>query len=287
MNYNTLTLESPLLPTLFKHIAQPPNKLFYIGDTLGELSKRPRVAIVGSRAISPYGRQVTARLARELAELGIVIISGLAMGVDACAHRAALEAGGQCIAVLPSPLDNIVPVGNRQLAADIVSQGGVLLTEYEPGSMTFKNNFVERNRLMSGLADAVLITEASDPSGTLHTADFANEQGRLVMAVPGNVTSKQSAGANKLIRQGARFVRNTQDIIDELNLDLQLLLAITPHGRNPEEQAILRLVQDGISASNQLLAQSRLSIAVFSRTITTLELSGKIRQLGGDHWALP
>jgi DNA processing protein len=148
---------------------------------------KPRIAIIGSRSISSYGRRVTNELAGELAESGIVIISGLALGVDAEAHQSALNVDGLCIAVLPCSLQKIVPRSNLMLAKKIVSKGGSLVTEYGAKERTFKQNFVARNRIMAGLADAILITEATLKSGTMHTARFALEQGIDVMAVPGSV----------------------------------------------------------------------------------------------------
>lgn len=159
------------------------------GNDINELLKRPCVTIVGSRKISAYGKTVTSRLAGELASAGIVIISGLALGVDSLAHLAALEAGGLTIAVLPTGLDAVDKTSRRGLAERILQQGGALVSEYAEGSPVHLGNFVARNRLVAGFGDAVLITEAAERSGTLHTANFALEQGKPVLAVPGNITS--------------------------------------------------------------------------------------------------
>lgn len=286
MNYNTLKPSSPLFPKLLRRIPQSPKQLFVAGDSLTELLARPRVTVVGARAMTPYGRQVTAQLAGQLAERGIVIISGLALGVDTVALKAALDAGGQTIAVLPSPLDNIVPTINRRLAQRILDTGGVLISEYTPGVPTFKHNFVERNRLMSGLADAVLVTEAATKSGTLHTAEFAHEQGREVLAVPGNITSKLSQGTNQLIKDGAAPITSYSDILDAMGLtDTQTKLPLVI-GRNHEEQVVLGLIQSGIIEGHLLLKASYLSPEIFNQTISTLEISGKIHSIGGNRWAV-
>src|SRR5579884_1072783 len=158
-----LTLNSPGYPTILKESpTQPPRVLYYAGTPLNDLLKHKAVAVVGTRTISIYGEIVTRQFASYLAEQGIVIISGLALGVDGLAHESALEAGGLCIGVLPCPLDKIVPASNQYLAEKILKTGGALVSEYPPGEPAFKKNFIARNRIMSGLADAVLITEAGE-----------------------------------------------------------------------------------------------------------------------------
>lgn len=252
-----------------------------------ELLKKPRVAIVGTRKISPYGRQVTQRLASELASRGVVIISGLALGVDAAAHHAALEAGGQAIAVLPGPLEKIVPATNQPLARQILDQGGALVTEYGLGDTTYKQNFVARNRLVSGLADALLITEAAEKSGSLHTARFALEQGKEVLAVPGNITVPGCVGTNNLLKRGhAAAATSYQDVLHVLGIAETQSEAPRIRGRNDHEQTLLDLLYEGISDGSQLLEQSKLTVSQFNRSLTMLEISAKIRPLGGNHWAI-
>lgn len=275
------------IPPLLKQISSPPKQLYYRGADIKILMEYPRVAIVGSRLMSSYGKQITNRLAAELASRGVVIISGLAYGVDAAAHRSAVEAGGKCIAVLPCPLDNILPAANIQLASDIVSSGGTLVSEYADGSEIFKTNFVARNRLVAGLADAVLITEATEKSGSLHTARFALEQGKEVLAVPGNITSSPSAGTNNLIKAGAVVVTDYTDVLRALNLTEKVKSRTKmPVGKNPEEQVIIDLVDRGTTDGLQLQHDSGLDPAVFSQTLTMLEISGKIHSLGGNQWSL-
>jgi len=285
MESNTLTLNSPLFPQILRNIPAPPKKLFVCGP-LSDLLERPRVAIVGSRSMTAYGDQVTSTIARELAERGVVIISGLALGVDATAQKAAVQAGGLAIAVLPSPLENIVPSTNRRLAQQILDGGGALVSEYAPGDVAYKQNFVARNRLMSGLADVVLITEAALKSGSLHTARFAQEQGKTVMALPGNVTSPASEGANNLLRQGASLVTSYSDVLHELNLKDHHLKLRAVKGRTQHEQLLLDLMLKGVNRGEVLLERSGLSISEFNRALVMLEMSNKIRPLGGNQWVL-
>ncbi|MDB5170638.1 MAG: hypothetical protein JWO35_332 [Candidatus Saccharibacteria bacterium] len=286
MKINKLTLNSPLFPELLRHIPQPPEQLYYSGIPLEELLARPRVAIVGSRSVTPYGKQVTMMLARQLAEQGIVIISGLAIGVDALAHQAALDAGGLTLAVLPSPLERIAPATNQYLARRILDNGGGLITEYGAGEETYKLNFIERNRLVCGLADVLLITEAAVNSGSLHTARFALEQGKDVMAVPGNITSTVSVGANNLLKTSAAPATSYVDVMHMLGISAPHSSSPAVKGANEPEQLLLDLLFSGIADGNQLLERSGLTASMFNQSVTMLELSGKIRALGANHWGL-
>lgn len=244
------------------------------------------MAIVGSRSISAYGRRVTMELAGKLAERGIVIISGLALGVDAAAHRAALEAGGLTIAVLPGPVDKIYPATNIRLGEEILARGGALISEYATEGYSFKQNFIARNRLVAGLAQAVLITEAAKKSGSLHTARFALEQGKDVLAVPGNITSLTSVGTNNLIKAGATPVTSYVDVLHALGLKDRAEPGRTVRGRNQYEQTLLDLLQKGITDGEQLLKQSDLTPSEFNQALTMLELGGKIHSLGANQWSL-
>ncbi|MDB5164622.1 MAG: hypothetical protein JWL89_248 [Candidatus Saccharibacteria bacterium] len=273
------------IPNLLQQIPTPPEQLFHAGAPLGDLLARPRVAIVGSRMVTPYGKQITTELAGKLAEHGIVIISGLALGVDGLAHQAALDVGGLTIAVLPTPLDTIAPPTHWRLAKRILDQGGALLSEYAPGEQSYKYNFVNRNRLVSGLADVLLITEAATKSGSLHTAEFALQQGREVMAVPGNITSRTSAGTNNLIKQGATPVTSCIDVLHALGLESNQTNQKV-RGRNENEQTVLDLLQKGTQDGEKLLAQSKLSVSVFNQILTMLEITGKIRPLGANQWSI-
>jgi DNA processing protein len=274
-------------PLRLSFLADPPAQLFSLGTPLEDLLARPCVAVVGSRRVTPYGRQITLQIAGELAAQGITIISGLALGVDGLAHQAALEAGGLTIAVMPCDLGRIYPATNTRLGRRILEQGGALVSEYDASAeFTYKTNFIARNRIISGLADAVLITEAAVDSGSLHTADFALQQGKELMVVPGNVTSPMSRGANNLLlSHQAHFVTCTRDILGILNIAPQNQQT-TIIGRNPAEQAVIELLASGISDGEQLISQSGLTISHFNQTLTMLEITGKVRALGNNQWAL-
>lgn len=282
-----LKLGSQGFPEPLRRISSPPAQIYATGAPLDKLMRRPRVAIIGTRRITPYGRHVTADLAARLAEQGLVIISGLALGADSVAHRAALEAGGLCVAVLPGPLDNILPVANRYLAKRILGSGGALISEYGPGTVPQRQYFIARNRLVSGLADVVLITEAPEKSGTLHTADFALDQGKDILAVPGSITGANSTGANNLIKSGhAGLATSYKDILHLLGLTGHDTPARKAVGRNAQEQALLDLMLDGVSDGQDLLERSGLGTSRFNQALTMLEIGGMVRPLGANHWTL-
>ena len=257
-----------------------------MGNDVNELLKKPCVTVVGSRKVSAYGKSVTSSLAGELASAGIVIISGLALGVDSLAHKSALDASGLTIAVLPSGLDRVYPASHQSLARQIIEQGGALVTEYPEGTDPYPSNFIARNRIASGLGDVLLITEAAEKSGTLHTANFALEQGKPVLAVPGNITSPTSVGTNNLIKSGATPVTSARDVFHALGLDVAQKKREAPRSGNPNEQILLDLLFSGIDDGAELLSSSRLEVSLFNQTLTMLEIRGQIRPLGNNRWAL-
>lgn len=283
---NIISLTANAIPETLQKLSDAPTQLFVRSDNLGDLLARPRVAIVGSRKVTPYGKAATSQFAGELAARGVVIVSGLALGVDALAHQAALDAGGLTIAVLPTGLDKIYPSTHTNLAKNIIEQGGALLTEYPHGTRGFRGNFVQRNRLVSGLSDVVLITEAAERSGTLHTANFATIQGKAVYAVPGNITSPMSSGTNILIKQGrATLTTDPTDILAALGMATNKKKQ-KPTSQNPNEQIILDLIYSGTAEGAELLAKSNLDIQLFTQTLTMLEITGDIKSLGNNKWAL-
>lgn len=286
MDVKKLTIKDSAYPLPLRELAKPPKELYILGANLADLMAYPRVAIVGSRGVSTYGRQVTAQLAGELARHGVIIVSGLALGVDGIAHEAALEAGGTTVAVLPCGLDQIYPASHTQLAKRILERGGVLVSEYPAGMPGLKQNFIARNRIVSGLAQALLITEAAEKSGTLHTARFALEQGRDVLAVPGNITSPNSVGTNNLIKTGATPVTTVDDVLYALGAEHLPAEPVRRRGDTAEEQTILDLLYGGISDGHELLAASSQPAEAFSQTLTMLELAGKVRALGNNQWSL-
>jgi DNA processing protein len=286
MKVKNLTIHDSAYPSKLRDIPSPPRELFYLGADPADWLNRPKVAIVGSRGVSAYGQQVTAQLATELAERGIVIVSGLALGVDGIAHQACLRAGGTTVAVLANGLDKIYPASHTSLGREILEKGGTILSEYEAGTPGFKQNFIARNRIVAGLSDALLITEATDRSGTLHTAKFALEQGRDVLAVPGNITSPNSVGTNNLIKTGAITVTSIDDIMYALDAKHLPVEKVRRRGDTAEEQTVIDLLYDGLSDGHELLLKSELPAVQFNQILTMLEISGKVRALGNNHWSL-
>ena len=212
---DVLVLDDGSYPQLLREIPDPPITL-YVRGRWQECLEAPSVGVVGSRRCSTYGQNVALMLARELASRGVTIISGLARGIDAAAHRGALEAGGRTVAVLGTGIDEVYPRDHRKLAAEILERGGALVTQFPLGTPPVAENFPYRNRIISGLSLGVVVVEAAENSGSLITARLALEQGREVYAVPGNVTSRNSFGTNFLIKgAGAKLVQQWQDVVAE------------------------------------------------------------------------
>jgi len=286
MNIQNIKYSASAYPDRLRHIASPPNQLYLVGDkALLADSDTPWVAIVGTRYPTEYGRQVTYQLASELAAAGAIIVSGLALGIDAIAHEAATAQGATVVAVQARGMDKIYPKDNRNLAKKILEYNGAIVSEYSIGVEAFRQNFIARNRIVSGLSDAILITEANEESGTGHTVRFAQEQNKIVMAVPGNITSKRSAGTNNLLRQGAKVVTSASDVLAELGFKSGInLKPIKAASR--EEGILIDLMREGIGHSEELIARSGFSAAEFANLITLMEISGKIHNLGAGTWVL-
>ena len=215
MKIEEIYLSSEKYPKRLKEIYNPPQKLYVLGNT--EILNDIGIAIVGARQATEYGKKVALELSRDLSKRKIVIISGLAKGIDSYAHIGTLNVpNGKTIAVLGSGIKELYPKENIELARQIVKNGGCIISEYPPNEKPNKRNFPERNRIISGLSKGVIIVEASEKSGALITADFALEQGKEVFAVPGSIYSNMSVGTNKLIGQGAKLVTNFEDILNEI-----------------------------------------------------------------------
>jgi len=240
------------------------------------------IAIVGSRRPTSYGEKVTYQIAGELARAGAVIVSGLAIGVDSIAHRAALDAGGKTVAVLAHGLDRIYPPRHRGLATEILATGGALVSEYDTGTPPLPHQFVERNRIIAGLSMGVIVTEAAEKSGALFTARDAALAGRTVMAVPGNITSQYSVGPNNLIRTGATPITSATDAIVALGFHAREVVPVS--AQSAEEALLLKLLNDGTSTSEELITKSKLSAAAFANIISLMEITGKVRNLGAGNW---
>ncbi len=265
-------------------IANSPESLYYMGTL--PLDRRPTLAIVGTRKPTAYGTEVTRQFAGELARRGIVIVSGLALGVDALAHEAALDAGGTTIAVLASGLPDITPRTNRQLGERILRQGGAIISEYDTDHHVYRTDFLARNRIVSGLSDGILITEASSRSGTLNTAMHALDQGREVFVIPGNITSPLSAGTNALIRQGATPVTCVGDILSVLMPSVRPRQTQMPLGATQLESDILQLFSAGVRDGDLIQQQLGIPAHQLSTALTMLEIAGSIRSLGANQWTI-
>lgn len=265
-------------------IPKAPEYIFFRGS-LPE-SRVSSVAIVGTRKPTSYGKEVTHTLATDLARRGVLIISGLALGTDSIAHRACLEAGGTTLAVMANSVDQVYPRTHFELAEQIVKQGGALLSEYEPPTDLRTYQLLARNRIVSGLADAIVITEAAERSGTLSTAAHALEQGKEVFVVPGNITSPMSAGCNKLLKQGAQVATCAEDILEVIAPELLRAQTILPLGSTPLETTILELIHSGVRDGDELQQRSGASVTDLNLSLTMLELAGSIRGLGGNQWTL-
>lgn len=211
-------LRRPELPPLLRAIHDPPKRLYLRGEGDTELLSRPAVAIVGARACSPYGAQIARMLGRELAAAGVVVVSGLARGVDGEAHRGALDACGHTVAVLGCGIDRDYPAAHASLACSI-AESSLLVSEYEPGVEPAPWRFPARNRIVAGLCVATVVVEAREKSGALITADFSLEEGREVFAVPGEITSALSAGTNALLRLGATPLTSGSDVLETLGIE--------------------------------------------------------------------
>ena len=290
MEINTLAPDEHKFLQRLGDIADPPKRLCFMGNL--PTGDAPVVAIVGSRKPTSYGREVTECLATDLARAGCVVVSGLALGVDCIAQAAALAAGGVVVGVVTNELPDISPRSNQRLAESIMQKGGAIISEWQrgDGKTIGKWSFLERNRLVSGLADAVIITEAAARSGTLNTAAHALSQGRELFVVPGNITSPLSEGCNSLLKQGAHPVTSARDILEIIApttvASSKNQQTVLPVGATPGETAILKLLIAGIRDGDQLQQQSGLSAAEYATTLTMLEINGIIKPLGANRWTI-
>lgn len=279
MKINTISPDKHPYLQISSTLAKPPKMLYFLGSLPSR--RVTTVAIVGTRKPTPYGKEVTFDLAYTLAKEGVIVISGLAYGIDAVAHRGALQAGGITMAVLAHGLDMLYPQTHHDLAAQI-SQKGSLISEYPAGVTPRPHYFLARNRLISGLADAVIITEAGERSGTFATAHYALEQGKDVFAVPGPITSPLSVGPNRLIQQGALPIVNAEDV----------LAVISPNrhrkndGLTHEQQQIIEHIKAGAQDTDTLQAMSKLPVEKLLVNMSFLEAAGHIQKSSAG-WTLP
>jgi DNA processing protein len=279
------TWRDPDYPSRLKEIYDYPPVLYVRGSLLPE--DEWCLAVVGTRRATVYGRQVTEEIVADLAQSKITIVSGMARGIDSIAHRSALEAGGRSIAVFASGLDTVYPAENAALARDIMQQGA-LVSEYPPGIRPRADKFPRRNRIMSGLSLGVLVVEAGETSGAMITANMALEQNREVFAIPGSILSPASRGANHLIQEGAKLVRDYTDILEELNLTAvaqQLeMKEVIPF--SDTESMLLKQLRAEPTHIDEVCRNSGLPIAAVSSTLTMMELKGMVKQMGNMSYVL-
>lgn len=288
-----VTLQDDKYPRLLKEIADPPHLLYYQG-ILSEY--QPTVAVVGTRKTTSYGREVARWLSSEIAKLGICVVSGLALGIDAIAHQSALDVQGSTIAVLGSGLDLIYPQANSRLAHSII-RSGALVSEFPLGTPAQKHHFPIRNRIIAGLSLGVVVIEGSNDSGSLITAKVALDYNREVLAVPGDIFRKTSEGTNKLIKLGARPVTSIEDVLEAFNLDslekkatseLDNISDIDNNQQHThlsgEERTIISLLSREPRHIDEIVKLSKLQTNIINAALTTMELRGLIRHLGGMNY---
>jgi DNA processing protein len=268
---------APDYPPLLRAVHDPPAVLFLRGGAAVALLREPAVAVVGARSCSPYGAQVARMLGRELAAAGLVVVSGLARGVDGEAHRGALEAGGRTVAVLGCGVDRDYPAGHAELARRICKRG-LVVSEYAPGVEPAPWRFPARNRIIAGLAGATVVVEARERSGALITADLALEEGREVFAVPGEITSALSAGTNDLLRLGAGPLTSSKDVLDLFDLAPP---AAPDAEVGAEATTVLARLRDGPAGADELVRATGLDAAAIAVALTELELVGLASESGG------
>ena len=297
-------------------IALKPKMLYFIGKMPENVSKT--VGIVGARKCTSYGEKIAYEAGFELAKAGVLVVSGLAYGIDSIAARGALDAGGRTVAILGTPIDRIYPEEHLKLAEEIVEKGGMIISEYAPRdkqvlaemgisetevelgpdevrregqrATNCRTSFLYRNRLIAGLSDAVLIAEAAERSGSLNTASHALEQGKELFATPGDITRATSVGCNRLIAQGAHLYAKPGDILEVLFPDglpgEKKIRKMPVFSGSPVEKAIVAEIVSGNMDGEEIVAKLGLSVPEFSQAITMLEIRGLVRSLGMNNWEL-
>lgn len=275
-----LTLADAAYPRALLEIADPPSVLYVRGNAA--LLQQRGLAMVGSRNATPQGLQTAESFAKALAGKGLSIISGLALGIDAAAHRGTLAAGGNTIAVIGTGADRLYPARNKELAMTIAAQGAIV-SEFPLGTPAIAANFPRRNRIISGLSCGVLVVEAAPESGSLITARLAGEQGREVFAIPGSIHSPVARGCHKLIKQGAKLVETAMDVLEELG-NVAEPVAVTLPAAATEENALLAALGHDPCSLDDLVERSRLSIEHLLTELLTLELAGLVATLPGNRY---
>lgn len=283
LGVQVLTWADEAYPQRLHELDSPPPVLYVRGGL--EARDRWAVAVVGTRRPAAYGRSVARDIGALLGSAGVTVVSGLARGIDAIAHQAALDAGGRSIAVLGSGLDRVYPPEHARLA-DRLAASGALLSDYPLGTVPEAANFPPRNRLIAGLSLVVVVVEAGESSGALITADFAAEQGREVFAVPGSIYSRASQGSHQLIASGARLLSKPEDVLEALNLDVAVRQEVAQLALpdDPVEARVMELLSGDPVHVDELQIRAGLPAAQLGASLAMLELKGRVRQVGGMHY---
>ena len=279
-------IEDDNYPKLLKEIYNPPRFLYYRGKIL---KNETCFAIVGTRRCSDYGKEIAFSTAQDLAQTGITIVSGMARGIDTFSHRGALECKGRTIAVLGTGLDekSIYPKENLKLAKKISENEGCLISEYPPGTYGKKQNFPERNRIISGMSLGTLVVEAKLKSGALITANWARKQKRRVFAIPGSLHSLNSKGPHLLIKKGAKLIETASDILKELNLPVgKQAYSKKLEGGTLQEHLILKSLKEGSLSIDKIIEKTNLPIQLISSILSLMEIEGKVKNLGGNVYTI-
>ncbi len=281
------SFESEDYPPLLRKIPDPPPVLYFRGKL--DITKKPAVAMVGSRQSTAYGEQVAQRLAGDLAARGVVVVSGMARGIDQKAHQGALEAGGRTLAVIGSGLGNIYPPRSEKLV-EAIAENGAVVSEFPFDTPPSKGTFPQRNRIISGICHATVVVEAAERSGALITARFALDQNRELLAVPGPISGRMSIATNYMIKKGAKLVQRVDDIIDELPAEVQTTLnppqelGPPPELNEPEAQVYELLSVDTPQHIDIIARRAGMATAELSLTLLSLEMKSLVRQLPGAEY---
>ncbi|MDP2695760.1 MAG: DNA-processing protein DprA [bacterium] len=284
INIKYITLADDNYPVLLKEIFSPPPVLYYKG-VIPE-NNHLALAVVGTRRTSVYGRHVTPQLIKPVVENGVIIVSGLALGIDTVAHQSCLDAGGHTIAVLGCGLDRIYPSTNYKLAEKIIATGGCLISEYPPGTEPFKQHFPARNRIIAGLSKATLIIEGDHKSGAMITAKFALEYNRDVLAIPGNITNTSAQGTNHLIKKGAYLIDDFKDILELYHLpnDKKKDNRMIDTTLTDDEKLLLKTLAVEPLYIDEIIQACKLNTSTANATLVLLEMKGYVKNLGDDKY---
>lgn len=284
LNMSLLALGDARYPAMLAEISMPPALLYY----RGALPDKDAVmlAAVGTRKITTYGRSVIPHIIGPLVDAGIVIVSGMAYGIDGAVHQEIVHKHKPTVAVFGSGIDDhtLYPKHHALLAQEVIDAGGCLLSEYPPGTPGFKQNFVARNRIISGMSLGTIIIECDLKSGSLITAQYALDQNRRVYAVPGPIYANESRGPNNLIKMGAQLITDSRDILQDLNIAAALLPIATPTADNPSEGLLLGLLGGEPITADELVKQSGLETRVVTTALTFLEMKGHVKNVGASQY---